>query len=125
MWEEFLAFLKVSLFPALALIVTGLVGFLVQQIESWKKKAKAKSALQLMKENAVDATKAVDQMYPDEEKEVKKKLALEYAGILNREGGLENTSLQAQLILNESKIPNLPRKEDERRNAVKLEIGVG
>jgi preprotein translocase subunit Sss1 len=32
MWEEFLAFLKVSVLPALALILTGLVGFLLQQI---------------------------------------------------------------------------------------------
>jgi hypothetical protein len=123
MWEEFLAFLKVSVLPALALILTGLVGFLLQQIEIWKKKAKAKSALFLMKENAADAVKAVDQMYPNEEKETKKRLALEMAAVLNKEGGLENASPQVQLILNESNVNT--KREEERKNGVKPEIGVG
>ena len=121
MWEEFLAFLKVSVLPALALILTGLVGFLLQQIESWKKKAKAKSALALMKENAAEAVKAVDQMYADQPKDIKKKLALEMANILNKVGGIEDTNGQAQLILNESNVNTLPRKEAERLAAAKTE----
>jgi hypothetical protein len=76
-----------------------------------------------MKENAADAVKAVDQMYPNEEKETKKRLALEMAAVLNKEGGLENASPQVQLILNESNVNT--KREEERKNGVKPEIGVG
>jgi hypothetical protein len=69
MWEEFLAFLKASVLPAFALIITALAGWGIQQVEVWKKKSKAKAALQMMKENAANAVKAVDQMYPTEEKD--------------------------------------------------------
>jgi hypothetical protein len=125
MWEEFLAFLKASVLPAFALIITALAGWGIQQVEVWKKKSKAKAALQMMKENAANAVKAVDQMYPTEEKEVKKKLALEMAQTLNKEGGIDNPSEQVQLILNESNVLTLPRKEEERKNGVKTEEAVG
>jgi hypothetical protein len=125
MWEEFLTFLKASVLPALALIITALAGWGIQQIEVLKKKSKSKYTLQLMKENSAAAVKAVDQMYPDEVKEVKKKLALEMAQILNKEGGIENSSEQVQLILNESNVLTLPRKENEKQNVSKVETGVG
>jgi len=125
MWEEFLAFLKASILPALGVIVTALVAWGVQQIEFWKKKTSARTSLKIMKENAADAVKAVDQMYPDETGENKKKLALELAQTLNKVAGLTAPSTEVQVALNESQVLTLPRKEEERKNAVKTEEAVG
>jgi hypothetical protein len=47
------------------------------------------------------------------------------AQTLNKEGGIDNPSEQVQLILNESNVLTLPRKEEERKNGVKTEEAVG
>jgi hypothetical protein len=84
-------------------IVTALGIWGGKQVKKWE----VKSDLKTMKQNATDAVQAIEQLYPNETGEVKKKLALTLACQLNKVAGIVATDT-VQLALNESSVLVLP-----------------
>jgi len=111
--------------------VTGLVGLVAIWMNRIQTKEKARIAhaqalddIKIMQENSKLAVQAADQLGEKLTNEEKSNMALTFAQTWNKLAGV-NTSAEVIIPMNEGYIPNLPRKEEERKNCVKTEIGVG
>jgi hypothetical protein len=95
-------------------VATGLLVPITGALGIWGaaqiKRLQAKSDLKTMKQNAIDADQAVEQLYPNESNEAKKGLALQWAQHLNVVAGIADVTDKTQTILNESGVQTLPRK---------------
>jgi hypothetical protein len=84
--------------------ITGALGIWgAAQVKRWQ----AKTDLKTMKQNAMDAVQAIEQLYPNENGEAKKKLALTWAAHLNTVAGITATP-ETLNVLNESSVLTLP-----------------
>jgi hypothetical protein len=98
----------VKIFDAALVPIIGALGVWgIAQVKRWQ----AKTDLKTMKQNAVDAVQAVEQLYPKAPNDEKAKLALQWAQHLNKVAGIAETP-QTQAILNESSVLPLPKKEE-------------
>jgi len=93
--------------------ITGALGLWgAAQVKRWQ----AKSDLKTMRQNALDAVQAIQQLYPNEPGDNKRRMALQWASHLNTVAGI-SAKLETpetpvtQVILNESSVLTLPKGE--------------
>jgi hypothetical protein len=101
-----------QVWTVISAVATGLLVPIMGALGVWGaaqvKRMQAKTDLKTRKQNAIDATQAVDQLYPMESPDVKKKLALDWAKHLNKVAGIDDSDDTTQIILNESHVLTLP-----------------
>jgi hypothetical protein len=97
-----------QIWPIISQIATGLLLPLTGALGLWGasqiKRWQARSDLKTRKQNALDATQAIAQLYPNQTPEIKQKLALEWAQHLNCIAGVDDKDDKTQLILNEASV---------------------
>jgi hypothetical protein len=102
MWSviaQVIGALLIPLMGALGLWATGQV-----------KRMQARNDLKTMKQNAIDAVEAIEQLYKDRPNEEKRAMALQLAQQLNVTAGI-TTPDSTQLMLNEASVFTLPKAQ--------------
>ena len=100
-------FVQSYVLPPVGVAVAGVLGAWAVQWQARAKVAAARSNLMIMHTNADKATKAIEQLFPNDPPEVKKQKALALAQQWNQIASV-NVSDSSQTLANEAAVFNLP-----------------